>query len=129
MPHTIAPDSDSPLCAKKSRSDAVLWGPIDGHTAQRLGLSSEVESVLIRPAAPEVARAAEAVLNLVPPDVLPVKGDTVESLIARLERSDWLDGMEVKEKGHGKGGSYVPLNGEEYPQPRRKSWSVVLKEE
>ena len=67
MSHKIAPDSDSPLCAKKSRPDAVLWGPIDGRTAERLGLSSEVESVLIRPAAPEVAQAAEAVLKLVPP--------------------------------------------------------------
>ena len=129
MSHAVAVDLHRHSSAENPPPDGPVWGPIDGPTAERLGLSSEVESVLIRPAAPEVARAAEAVLNLVPPDVLPVKGDTVESLIARLERSDWLDGMEVKEKGHGKGGSYVPLNGEEYPQPRRKSWSVVLKEE
>ena len=100
MSHKIAHVSDSPLNAKTSLSDAVVWGPIDGPTAERLGLSSEVESRLIRPAAPEVARAAEAVLKLVPKNVLPVEGDTAESLVARLESSDWLDGMEVKEGGH-----------------------------
>ena len=129
MSHKIAHVSDSPLNAKTSRPDAVVWGPIDGPTAERLGLSSEVESRLIQPAAPEVARAAEAVLKLVPKNVLPVEGDTAESLVARLESSDWLDGMEVKEGGHGKGGRYVLLNSEEYPQPRRKSWSVLVKEE
>ena len=99
MSHKIAHVSDSPLNAKTSRPDAVVWGPIDGPTAERLGLSSEVESRLIQPAAPEVARAAEAVLKLVPKNVLPVEGDTAESLVARLESSDWLDGMEVKEGG------------------------------
>ena len=126
MSHKIAHVSDSPLNAKTSRPDAVVCrGPIDGPTAERLGLSSEVESRLIQPAAPEVARAAEAVLKLVPKNVLPVEGDTAESLVARLESSDWLDGMEVKEGGHGKGGRYVLLNSEEYPQPRRKSWNAV----
>ena len=130
MSHKIAHVSDSPLNAKTSRPDAVVCrGPIDGPTAERLGLSSEVESRLIQPAAPEVARAAEAVLKLVPKNVLPVEGDTAESLVARLESSDWLDGMEVKEGGHGKGGRYVLLNSEEYPQPRRKAWSVLVKEE
>jgi len=70
--------------------------PIPAATAERLGLPSEVESVLIRPTALNVARAAEAVLKIVPPDVLPVEGDTAESLVARLERSDWLDDMEVE---------------------------------
>ena len=129
MSHAVAVDLHRHSSAENPPPDGPEWGPIDGPTAERLGLSSEVESRLIRPAAPEVARAAEAVLELVPKSVLPVEGDTAESLVARLERSDWLDGMQVKEGGHGKGGSYVLLNSEDYPQPRRKSWSVLLKEE
>ena len=38
MSHKIAHVSDSPLNAKTSRPDAVVWGPIDGPTAERLGL-------------------------------------------------------------------------------------------
>tara|TARA_B100000787_G_scaffold10233_1_gene7734 strand:- start:288 stop:1412 length:1125 start_codon:yes stop_codon:yes gene_type:complete len=107
----------------------TVWGPISGATAERLGFPSEVESVLIRPTVPEVARAAEAVLKIVPEDVLPVEGDTAESLVARLELSGWLDDMEVKKSGQAKGGKHVHLNRVNYPQPRRKSWSVVVKEE
>ena len=91
MSHKIAHVSDSPLNAKTSRPDAVVWGPIDGPTAERRGLAEEAESRLIQPAAPEVARAAEAVLKLVPKNVLPVEGDTAESLVARLESSEWRD--------------------------------------
>ena len=68
-------------------------------------------------------------LKIVPPDVLPVEGDTAESLVARLGRSDWLDDMEVKKGGQGTGGKHVHLKKVNYPQLRRKSWSVLLKEE
>ena len=118
-----------PVGKKTTLSHLTVWGPIPAATAERLGLPSEVESVLIRPTALNVARAAEAVLKIVPPDVLPVEGDTAESLVARLERSDWLDDMEVKKSGQAKGGKHVHLNRVDYPQPRRKSWSVLLKEE
>ncbi len=37
--------------------------------------------------------------------------------------------MEVKKSGQAKGGKHVHLNRVDYPQPRRKSWSVLLKEE
>ena len=91
-----------PVGKKTTLSHLTVWGPIPAATAERLGLPSEVESVLIRPTALNVARAAEAVLKIVPPDVLPVEGDTAESLVARLERSDWLDDMEVKKSGQAK---------------------------
>ena len=117
------------MSKKPTLPHVIEWGPIPAGTAERLGLPSEVESLLIRPTAPEVACAAEAVLKIVPPDVLPVEGDTATSLIARLGRSDWLDDMEVKKDGHGKGGKHVHLKKVNYPQPRRKSWSVLVKEE
>ena len=129
----ILPDGNKgpmagPLCQGSLRPHVTEWGPISGSTAERLGFPSKVCSVLIRPVEPEVARAAEAVLALVPPDVLPVKGDTSESLVARLEHSDWpgwMAWMEVKLGGKGKDGHHVPLNGIHYPQPRRnhgRSW-------
>ena len=42
------------------------WGPISKAAAWRLGFPSEVQSVVIRPSAPEVARTAEAVLKIIP---------------------------------------------------------------
>ena len=41
----------------------IEWGPIPAGTAERLGLPSEVESLLIRPTAPEVASAADLTLG------------------------------------------------------------------
>ena len=129
LPASVLGGGTGPPSEKKPLAYINEWGPIPGPTAERLGFPSEVESVLIRPIAPEVRRAAEAVLQLVPPDVLPKSGDTSTSLVARLERSDWLDDMEVKLHGQGKGSRHVHLNSKAYPQPRRKSWSVLLKEE
>lgn len=126
----MSSDVPNTVCDEKTpHTHTVEWGPVSRSTAERLGFPSEVSSVLIRPTAPDVLRAAGAVLRIVPADVLPVEGDTVSSLTARLSKSNWLDDMEVKAGGKGRNGECVRLNSVAYPQPRRKSWSVLVKEE
>ena len=87
LPASVLGGGTSPPSEKEPLAYIKEWGPIPGPTAERLGFPSEVESVLIRPIAPDVERAAEAVLLLVPPDVLPKSGDTPASLVTLASRA------------------------------------------
>ena len=59
-------------------------------------------------------------------DVFPSVEDTADTLAARLGGCDFLDDIHFKKGGHGKGGATKAINKSKYPQPRRKTWSVVV---
>ena len=56
------------------------------------------------------------------PDVIPTRDDTVDSLVARLSASSFLEDSHVQMSGCLK--RRVRLNATSYSQPRRRSWSV-----
>jgi hypothetical protein len=87
-----------------------------------------VVSVVIRPHVS--VHVVNAALQCVPAEVLPRADDTVESLVARLAASPFLDDAHVLNGGNGKRGAHGKkrrrLNATHYPAPRRKTWSVVV---
>ena len=52
--------------------------------------------------------------------------DTADTLAARLGGCDFLDDIHFKKGGYGKRGATKAINKSKYPQPRRKTWSVVV---
>ena len=107
-----------------------VWGPVSLEDAMTVGCMQGVASVVIRPAiAPCFAAAA---MQCVPSELLPRDDDTVETLVARIGASAFLDDAHVLNAGNGKRGSTGKrkrLNETAYPAPRRKSWSVVVQPE
>ena len=88
-------------------------------------------SVVIRPhISPSVVAAA---IRCVPTDVLPRVDDSCVTLAQRLGASTFLDDAHVLNAGNGKRGKHGQkrrrLNTTYFPAPRRKSWSVVVREE
>ena len=65
-------------------------------------------------------------MALFPADVFPSVEDTADTLAARLGGCDFLDDIHFKKGGHGKRGATKAINKSKYPQPRRKTWSVVV---
>jgi len=68
----------------------------------------------------------EQALGEVPSDVYPRPGEDATELAQRLGQSKWLDDTRVKKDGCRK--QRVRLNEKDYPQPRRKTWSILLKD-
>jgi hypothetical protein len=110
----------------KERSTTVvdherLWGPILMDDARACGAPAPVASVLLRPTQ---LLASQSVYDLLPAALFPTSSDTAASLSQRLSESDFLDATLVPVGGNARGGAYILLNSTQYPQPRRKSWSV-----
>ena len=82
---------------------ARVWGPVLADAAAAVGCVRAAASVVIVPkVSPLVVAAA---LRCVPAEVLPVVGDTRESLAARLGESPFLDDAHVLNGGNGKHGA------------------------
>ena len=104
-----------------------LWGPVLSNVAFATGALAPASSVLIRPAdASQLEAAAARAMALFPADVFPSAEDTADTLAARLGGCGFLDDIHFKKGGHGKGGATKAINKSKYPQPRRKTWSVVV---
>ena len=101
---------------------AIVWGPISRRASARAGTQFPVSSVVVRPIIPEGVR--QAVLAVVPSDVIPKANDTAKTLKQRLAQSTFLEDSHVLKDGSGP--ARVRLLAEDYPQPRRRSWSVQV---
>ena len=74
----------------------------------------------------EVVNAA---LLLVPQEVLPRPGDDEQTLATRIHGINFFDNlMALIGGGQVRGGKRTELNGTCYAQPRRKSWSIVVRD-
>ena len=101
----------------------LLWGPIPANIAKDAGAAFPTASVLLQPHVTPELRAA--LMREIPADVLPQPGDTAPILARRLAGSTFLEDSHVL-KG-GRGPQRVRLNATTYKQPRRRSWSVLVK--
>ena len=116
---------------RRSVSHERVWGPVLERDAAAAGCVRAAASVVIRPhISPSVAAAA---IRCVPTDVLPRVDDSCVTLAQRLGASTFLDDAHVLNAGNGKRGKHGQkrrrLNTTYFPAPRRKSWSVVVREE
>ena len=102
----------------------VLWGPISPADARAAGAPFATSSILLRPGIDPELRAR--VLAEVPLDVIPSGDDTVASFVARLSSSSFLEDSHVQKSGCLR--ERVRLNATSYAQPRRRSWSVQVRE-
>ena len=74
-------------------------------------------------------KVVEEALSLVPRQVRPRKRDRAETLARRVAKTGFFDELMALAHGNGrKGAKRLRLNQTEYPQPRRKAWSVVTKD-
>ena len=104
----------------------LLWGPISEADARVVGAHTPTASVLLRPALDQGIRARA--LAEIPVAVWSLPEDTASSLRDRIAASNFFEDSHVLKGGNGKGhGKRVRLNATTYPQPRRRSWSVVVK--
>ena len=79
-----------------------IWGPVLEGDALACGAPMGAASVLLRvEVCPDVLARFRA---LIPDHVKSQPGDTKEMLVQRLSSSDWLDVINFKWKGHGRGG-------------------------
>lgn len=115
--------SSSPATDVRLVDAQLLWGPIDARKSAEAGATRPTSSIALAVAVPESLR--QAVLAQVPYDVLPQAGDTVKSLVARLAACAWLEDSHVLKRGAGP--QRVRLNATSYAQPRRRSYSVVVR--
>ena len=111
-----------PVSSQDDFSTTLHWGPVPSFASRLAGGRFPTSSLMLVPYIPEPVRIAA--LNEIPKDVLPCEGDTVRSLVARLSTSSFLEDSHVLRGGKGPG--RVRLNSTSYPQPRRRSWSVVV---
>lgn len=100
----------------------ILWGPVGKEEAEVAGAAWPTSSIVLTRCVPDKVRLAA--LAEVPTEVLPRQGDTVESLVARLAASEFLEDSHVLKAGSGP--KRVRLNATAYSQPRRRSWSVEV---
>ena len=100
----------------------LQWGPVPLAASQAAGATFPTSSVTLRPLLP-TGVVSEA-LREIPSSVLPRSDDTVSSLVARLAQSSFLEDSHVLKGGCGP--RRVRLNTTPYPQPRRRSWSVLV---
>ena len=100
----------------------LQWGPVPLAASQAAGATFPASSVTLRPLLP-TGVVSEA-LREIPSCVLPRSDDTVSSLVARLAQSSFLEDSHVLKGGCGP--RRVRLNTTAYPQPRRRSWSVLV---
>jgi hypothetical protein len=87
-----------------------------------VGAEFATSSVLIEPLFE--AEVVDAAIATVPVDVLPLPCDTKETLTARIAASSFLEDSHILKGGSGP--QRVRLNATSYPQPRRRSWSVIV---
>ena len=99
-----------------------VWGPISQEASTSVGAEFATSSVLIEPLFE--AEVVDAAIATVPVDVLPLPCDTKETLTARIAASSFLEDSHVLKGGSGP--QRVRLNATSYPQPRRRSWSVIV---
>ena len=102
----------------------LLWGPVKNAEALRLsGAPAPASSVLLRV---DVSQSTLVQVEaLIPSHVRCRPDDSAKSLRGRLSSCCWLDSIHVLRKGKGPG--FLPLNHTEYAQPRRVSWSVLVR--
>ena len=70
----------------------------------------------------------EAACSIIPDEIRSRQGDTAEGLVQRLSESKFYEEMHALKGGGREGKKRVNLNDTEYGQPRRRSWSVVIKD-
>ena len=73
---------------------------------------------------------AEAAMDVVPDDIKSRKGDNKANLVKCISNEGFYDNLHALHGGNGcrKRKKRVPLNETDYSQPRRKSFSVVIKD-
>ena len=106
------------------------WGSVSHACGNEQDLVDDLKSIAPRESyrfEPELnSSVVAAALSLVPEELVPRKGDTKESLALRVGRSSFFD--ELAALAGGRGPKRVRLNETSYGQPRRISWSVVVKD-
>ena len=80
-----------------------VWGPISAQDAAKVGSAQGAASVAIRPRITQ--HFAIAAMQCVPTDLLPRSSDSVDSLVARVAESPFLDDAHVLNHGNGKRGA------------------------
>ena len=70
----------------------------------------------------------QAAESIIPEEVRSREGDTCEALVARILDTGFYDDLEALQGGGQKGKRRVHTNATDYSTPRRKSWSVVVKD-
>ena len=101
----------------------LLWGPISQAQARLAGAHAPTSSVLLRPVVDQDVRSAA--LMEVPNHAWQRATDTADTLRDRLAASTFFEDSHVF-KGGRLGKKRVRLNEVVYPQPRRRSWSVLV---
>ena len=124
---TLSAARDDGISRRPRPGDAptstLIWGPISYTDAQAAGAHAPTSSVLLRPVVdPDVRSAA---LMEVPYHAWQRVHDTAGTLRDRLGASTFFEDSHVF-KGGRLGKKRVRLNETEYPQPRRRSWSVQV---
>ena len=112
----------SPLSTGEYRRIHV-WGPVLKHAAERVGAITAAASVCLNVMSLLPVDLVERVKAVVPDAVKPMPDDTPDSLMQRIRDSGFFEPAKVFKSGSGP--QRVQLLGTTYPQPRRKSWSVV----
>ena len=120
------------------------WAPPQAHVRFGPGSSSHAPSnqefvmwalgtVAIRQSLEFKLQLNESVVKavlygIVPQAVLPVEGDTQESLALRIANAHFFDELAALKGGGQHGSKRVRLNETTYSQPRRIAWSVVVED-
>ena len=118
--------SDASL--EKRKAFRVVWS-VTAEDAASTGSLYHATSVLLYARVQEngsLSKLVAAVRALVPDDVIPRSSDTVDTLVARLSQSEWLDDIHFPVGGHGRGGRTTRLNSTPWRQPRRHTCSVEI---
>ena len=106
---------------EKRKAFRVVWS-VTAEDAASTGSLYHATSVLLYARVQEngsLSKLVAAVRALVPDDVIPRSSDTVDTLVARLSQSEWLDDIHFPVGGHGRGGRTTRLNSTPWRQPRR----------
>ncbi len=102
-----------------------LWGPVSRSDARAVGALDGTASVLLDIRGWFLSELMGAVRALVPEEVIPRRDDTPESLARRIGETDFFDDAHVLKGGCGP--RRVRLNSTTYPQPRRVTWSAIVR--
>ena len=121
-------ETSSDASREKRKAFRVVWS-VTAEDATSTGSLYHATSVLLYARVQEsgsLSKLVAAVRALVPDDVIPRSSDTVDTLVARLSQSEWLDDIHFPVGGHGRGGRTTRLNSTSWRQPRRHTCSVEI---
>ena len=100
-----------------------VWGPVLEEEGKRVGALGEAASVCLNVMSLLPSSVLENLETVVPEAMQQKPDDTKESLKDRIKSHSFFEPAKVLKGMHGP--QRVQLKDTAYPQPRRKSWSVI----